>query len=194
MKQKSWNTNCKQTNLALVVYNYWHNVPKSEHVKSSETETESRREKFFRFKEEVDNSEKNARNGKIMDTKESSCQTELDEILRRQMEEFEDELEQVRETMEKESAEEKEDFEMRVRNEYNEIIKAKDELIRVLTEEKDFFRNELCDLRRSFDSTFSLDTFITMHSITWSYLTRTKSLTPLQSQRQMDQAVVVTTS
>ena len=130
MKQKSWNTNCKQTNLALVVYNYWHNVPKSEHVKSSETETESRREKFFRFKKEVDNSEKNARNGKIMDTKESSCQTELDEILRRQMEEFEDELEQVRETMEKESAEEKEDFEMRVRNEYNEIIKAKDELIR----------------------------------------------------------------
>ena len=40
---------------------------------------------------------------------------------------------------------------MRVRNEYNEIIKAKDELIRVLTEEKDFFRNELCDLRGSFD-------------------------------------------
>ena len=33
------------------------------------------------------------------------------------MEESEDELEQVRETMEKESAEEKEDFEMRVRNE-----------------------------------------------------------------------------
>ena len=31
---------------------------KSEHVKSSETETESRREKFFRFKEEVYNSEK----------------------------------------------------------------------------------------------------------------------------------------
>ena len=40
---------------------------------------------------------------------------------------------------------------MRVRNEYNEIIKAKDELIRVLTEEKDFFRNELSELRRSFD-------------------------------------------
>ena len=37
---------------------------KSEHVKSSETETESRRKTFFRFKEEVDNSEKNARNGK----------------------------------------------------------------------------------------------------------------------------------
>ena len=37
---------------------------KSEHVKSSETETESRREKFSRFKEQVDNSEKNARNGK----------------------------------------------------------------------------------------------------------------------------------
>ena len=35
-----------------------------------------------------------------MDTKESSCQTELDEILRRQMEEFEDELEQMRQTME----------------------------------------------------------------------------------------------
>ena len=108
---------------------------KSEHVKSSDTETESRREKFSRFKEDVDNSEKNARNGKkIMDTKESSCQTELDEILRRQKEEFEDEWEQVRWTMEEESAEEKEDFESRVRNEYNEIIKAKDELIRVLTE------------------------------------------------------------
>ena len=103
----------------------WQNV--SEHVKSSETETESRREKFSRFKEDVDNSEKNARNGKkIMDPNESSCQTELHEILRRQMEEFEDEWEQVRGTMEKESAEEKEDFEMRVRNEYNEIIKAKD--------------------------------------------------------------------
>ena len=25
-KQKSWNTNCKQTYLAPVVYNYWHNV------------------------------------------------------------------------------------------------------------------------------------------------------------------------
>ena len=125
---------------------------KSERFKSSGNETESRREKFSRFKEEVDNCDKNASNGKkIIDTKESSCQTELDEILRRQMEEFEDELEQVRETMEKECAEEKEDFEMRVRNEYNEIIKAKEELIRVLTEEKDFFRNELCDLRRSFD-------------------------------------------
>ena len=55
------------------------------------------------------------KNGKASSTTESSCQTEL-EILRRQMEEFEDELEQVRETMEKESAEEKEDFEMRVRN------------------------------------------------------------------------------
>ena len=31
---------------------------KSEHVTSSETETESRREKVFRFNEEVDNSEK----------------------------------------------------------------------------------------------------------------------------------------
>ena len=125
---------------------------KSERFKFSEYETESKREKFSSFKEEVDNSDKDASNGKkIIDTKECSCQTELDEILRRQMEEFEDELEQVRETMEKEFAEEKEDFEMRVRNEYNEIIKAKDELIRVLTEEKDFFRNELCDLRRSFD-------------------------------------------
>ena len=104
---------------------------KSERFISSGNETESRREKFSRFKEEVDNCDKNVSNGKkIIDTKESPCQTELDEILRRKMEEFEDELEQVRETMEKECAEEKEDFEMRVRNEYNEIIKAKDELIR----------------------------------------------------------------
>ena len=27
-KQKSWNTNYKQTNLAPVVYNYWHNALK----------------------------------------------------------------------------------------------------------------------------------------------------------------------
>ena len=27
-KQKSWNTNYKQTNLAPIVYNYWHNVLK----------------------------------------------------------------------------------------------------------------------------------------------------------------------
>ena len=78
---------------------------KSERFKSSETETaESRREAFFWFKEEVDNSDKSASNGrgkKIIDTKESSCQTELDEILRRQMGEFEEKLEQVRETMEK---------------------------------------------------------------------------------------------
>ena len=37
------------------------------------------------------------------------------------MEEFEEELEQVRETMEKECAEEKGELEMRVRYEYNEI-------------------------------------------------------------------------
>ena len=54
---------------------------KSERFKSSEYETESKREKFSRFKEEVDNSDKNA----SKDTKESSCQTELDEILRRQI-------------------------------------------------------------------------------------------------------------
>ena len=95
--------------------------------------------------------------------------------------------------MEEESAEEKEDFEMRVRNEYNEIIKAKDELIRVLTEEKDFFRNELCDLRRSFDL-FTRH----VHRDAFHHLglrTSTKSLTPLQSQRRMElQAVDVTTS
>ena len=187
-KQKSWNTNYKQTNLAPLVFR--------ERFKSSETETESRREAFFLFKEGVDNSDKSASNGRgknIIDTKESSCQTELDEILRRQMEEFEEELEQVLETMEKECAEEKEDFEMRVRYEYNEIIKAKDELIRVLTEEKDFFRNEHSELRRSFD-------LFTRHvhrdaSITWACETRTKSLKPLQSQRRMElQAVAVTTS
>ena len=55
------------------------------------------------------------------------------------MKEFEDELEQVRQTMEEESAEEKEDFEMRVRNEYNETIKAKNELIRVLKRKKTSF-------------------------------------------------------
>ena len=32
-----------------------------------------------------------------------------------------------------------------MRHDYSEIIKAKDDVIRVLTEEKDFFRNELCN-------------------------------------------------
>lgn len=31
-----------------------------------------------------------------------------------------------------------------MRHDYSEIIKAKDDVIRVLTEEIDFFRNELC--------------------------------------------------
>ena len=53
--------------------------------------------------------------------------------------------------MEKEFIEEKSNLEIKLRNEYNEIIKAKDELIRVLTEEKDFFWSELRDLRKSFD-------------------------------------------
>ena len=39
---------------------------KSERVKSSETETESRQETFFRLKEEFDNADRNARNGIII--------------------------------------------------------------------------------------------------------------------------------
>ena len=35
-KQKSWNTNYKQTNLAPVVYNYWHNFIKVNTTKISE--------------------------------------------------------------------------------------------------------------------------------------------------------------
>ena len=39
---------------------------KIEPVKSSETETESRQETFFRLKEEFDNADRNARNGIII--------------------------------------------------------------------------------------------------------------------------------
>ena len=54
------------------------------------------------------------------------------------MEEFEDELEQVRETMEKESAEEKEDFEMRVRNKMRSL-KLKTSYIQFLQSKKTSF-------------------------------------------------------
>ena len=33
----------------------------------------------------------------------------------------------------------------KMRHDYSEIIKVKDDVIRVLTEEKDFFRNKLCN-------------------------------------------------
>ena len=84
---------------------------------------------------------------------------------------------------------------MRVRNEYNEIIKAKDELIRVLTEEKDFFRNELCDLRRSFDLFIRHVHRDAVHHL--SLRTRTKSLIPFTKSTANGttiQAVAVTTS
>lgn len=53
--------------------------------------------------------------------------------------------------MEKGFIEQKEGFEVWLRNDYNEVFKVKDEVICVLIEEKDFFRNELCDLRKLFD-------------------------------------------
>lgn len=92
-----------------------------------------------------------ANNATVSNTKESSCQTEIDEIFERQLTAFEDELEQEREEIEKEFNEEKASLEFRLKSEYNEIIKAKDEVIRVLTEEKDFLWSELRDLRKSFD-------------------------------------------
>lgn len=53
--------------------------------------------------------------------------------------------------MEKELIEEKSNFEIKLRNEYNEVIKVKDEFIWVFIEEKDFFWSEFCDLRKLFD-------------------------------------------
>ena len=92
-----------------------------------------------------------ANNVTVSNTNESSCQTEIDEIFERQLTAFEDEFEQEREEIEKEFNEEKASLEFRLKSEYNEIIKAKDEVIRVLTEEKDFLWSELRDLRKSFD-------------------------------------------
>ena len=74
-------------------------------------------------------------------------------------------------------------------------LKLRTSLLDVLTEEKYFFRNELCDLRRSCDL-FTRH----VHRDAFHYLVLLNKdeipdiLTPLQSQRQMDQAVVVTTS
>lgn len=106
----------------------------------------------FQNHQEVKSSDEKAANvEKVEATKEISCQTEFDDIFRQQLEEFEDEFQLEREEMEKEFIEEKSKLEINLRNEYNEIIKAKDDLIRVLTEEKDFFWSELRDLRKSFD-------------------------------------------
>lgn len=113
----------------------------------------SRGNEDFQNHEKVNDSIGKATNAEnVLTTKESSCQTEFDDILRKNLEqEFEDELQLERDEMEDEFIEEKGNLETKLRNEYNEIIKAKDELIRVLTEEKDFFWSELRDLRKSFD-------------------------------------------
>lgn len=123
---------------------------KSKHCKSSETESKDEWDSQHRGL--VKNTDDEFGNRKKANTtKESSCQTELDEIFPRQLAEFEDQLEQEKEEMEKEFIEEKDNLEIRLRSEYNEIVKAKDNVIRVLTEEKDFFWSELRDLRKSFD-------------------------------------------
>lgn len=115
--------------------------------KNESTEVES-----FQNQEEVDSSDKEAGNVEKREaTREISCQTEFNDIFRQKLEEFEDELQLEGDELEKEFIEEKSHLESKLRNEYNEIIKAKDELIRVLTEEKDFFLGELRDLRKSFD-------------------------------------------
>ena len=109
-------------------------------------------DKDVQNQEDVEDCEKEAGKGvKVETTKHSSCQTEFDEILHQKLEEFEDELQLERDEMEKEFIEEKDNLETKLRKEYNEIVKAKDDLIRVLTEEKDFFWSELRDLRKSFD-------------------------------------------
>ncbi|PFX23344.1 hypothetical protein AWC38_SpisGene12101 [Stylophora pistillata] len=84
-------------------------------------------------------------------TEDSSSQTEFTEILHQQLEALKGEFQPAREEMEKEFIKEKDYLENKLRNEYIEIIKAKDDLIRVLTEEKDFFLKELRHLRKSFD-------------------------------------------
>jgi len=123
---------------------------KSNHCKFSETDSKSE-ENAQKCVQDKETAGEAGHSMLIKTTRESSCQTELDEILRRQLAEFEDEWEHEREEMEREFIEEKDNLELRLRNEYNEIIKAKDEVIRVLTEEKDFFWCELRDLRKSFD-------------------------------------------
>ena len=89
-----------------------------------------------------------AQRGKTMET---SCQTDIEEIFGNQQGEIEDVLESGRQEIENEISEEKQGIGNQMRHDYSEIIEAKDEVIRVLTEEKDFFRNELIGLRKSFD-------------------------------------------
>lgn len=111
----------------------------------------TRGEDFENHKEVKDRVRKAESIEKVETTKEISCQTDFDDILNQHLEQLEDEMQLERVEMEKEFIEEKSDLEIKLRNEFNEIIKAKDELIRVLTEEKDFFWSELRDLRKSFD-------------------------------------------
>lgn len=62
-----------------------------------------------------------------------------------------DEFYLVREEMEKVFIKEKDYFEIKLRDEYSEIIKIKDDFIWVFIEEKDFFLNEFCYFRKLFD-------------------------------------------
>ena len=55
-------------------------------------------------------------------------------------------LENGRQETEKEISKENQWTENQMRHDYSEVMKAKDEVIRVLTEEKDFFRHKLCNL------------------------------------------------
>ena len=111
----------------------------------------TRGEDFENHEEVKDRARKADNTEKTETTKEISCQTDFDDILHQHVERFEDEMQLERDEMEKELFEVKSNLEIKLRNEYNEVIKAKDELIRVLTEEKDFFWSELRDLRKSFD-------------------------------------------
>ena len=124
----------------------------SERSNCESIKKDSTRGEDFKNHEEVKDRVRKAENTEKVETsKEISCQTDFDDISRQHLEQFEDEMQLERDEMEKEFIEEKSNLKIKLKNEFNEIIKAKDELIRVLTEEKDFLWSELRDLRKSFD-------------------------------------------
>ena len=82
--------------------------------------------------------------------KNASCQTDFQEgatIFQAMQEEFELEKAEMQNSFTREQT----IAEMELREEYDDIVKTKNKLIRVLTEEKDFLWSELKDLRNAYE-------------------------------------------
>ena len=96
----------------------------SEGSNCESSKNDSTRGEDFENHEKVKDRVRKAENTeKVETTKEISCQTDFDDILHQHLEQFEDDMQLERDEMEKEFIEEKSNLEIKLRNEYNEIIK-----------------------------------------------------------------------